>query len=127
MGLGAIDYAIHGPRRPGLLVVTDIDDARLARAKKLFTAKDAAKFGVKLVFLNTGKGDAVAKLRALTDDTGFDDVFCMAPVRPVVEQADQILGRDGCLNFFAGPLDPKFMMLTREANAARSLCTAARE
>ena len=108
MGLGAIDYAIHGPRRPGLLVVTDIDDARLARAKKLFTARDAAKFGVKLVFLNTGKGDAVAKLRALTDGTGFDDVFCMAPVRPVVEQADQILGRDGCLNFFAGPIDPKF-------------------
>jgi len=108
MGLGAIDYAIHGPRRPGLLVVTDIDDARLARAESLFTKEDAAAFGVKLVFLNTGKGDAVAELLKLTGDTGFDDVFCMAPVRPVVEQADQILGRDGCLNFFAGPIDKKF-------------------
>ena len=108
MGLGAIDYAIHGPRRPGLLVVTDIDDARLARAQKLYTVEDAAAHGVKLVFLNTGSGDAVEKLLALTDGTGYDDVFCMAPVKPVVEQGDQILGRDGCLNFFAGPIDTKF-------------------
>ena len=106
MGLGAIDYAIHGPRRPKLLVVTDIDDARLARAEQLYTAADAAKNGVKLVFLNTGKGDAVAELLKLTDGKGYDDVLCMAPVKPVVEQGDQILGRDGCLNFFAGPIDP---------------------
>ena len=108
MGLGAIDYAIHGPRKPKLLVVTDIDDARLARAEQLYTAEDAAKNGVKLVFLNTGKGDAVAELLKLTDGKGYDDVLCMAPVKPVVEQGDQILGRDGCLNFFAGPIDPKF-------------------
>jgi hypothetical protein len=25
-----------------------------------------------------------------------------------VEQADRILGKDGCLNFFAGPSDPEF-------------------
>ena len=108
MGLGAIDYAVHGPRKPKLLVVTDIDDARLARAEQLYTAEDAAKNGVKLVFLNTGKGDAVAELMKLTDGKGYDDVLCMAPVKPVVEQGDQILGRDGCLNFFAGPIDPKF-------------------
>ena len=29
-------------------------------------------------------------------------------VKPVVEQADSILGKDGCLNFFAGPTDSKF-------------------
>ena len=28
MGLGAIDYALHGDRRPGLLVVTDINQER---------------------------------------------------------------------------------------------------
>ena len=108
MGLGAIDYAIHGPRRPSLLVVTDIDDARLARAEQLYTVEDAAKNGVKLQFLNTGKGDAVAELMKLTDGKGYDDVLCMAPVRAVVETGDQILGRDGCLNFFAGPIDSKF-------------------
>ena len=45
---------------------------------------------------------------ALSGNTGYDDVLCFAPVRPVVEQGDRILGRDGCLNFFAGPLDPQF-------------------
>ena len=39
---------------------------------------------------------------------GFDDVLVLAPVRPVVECGDRILGRDGCLNFFAGPLAPNF-------------------
>ena len=51
MGLGAIDYALHGPRRPGLLVVTDIDDARLARAASLYSPEAAAKDGIKLVYL----------------------------------------------------------------------------
>ena len=108
MGLGAVDYAIHGPRKPGLLVVTDIDDDRLARAASLYTVEDAAANGVKLVYLNTACEDPVAKLMELSGNTGYDDVLCFAPVRPVVEQGDQILGKDGCLNFFAGPLDPKF-------------------
>ena len=45
---------------------------------------------------------------ALTNGKGYDDVFCFAPVRPVVEMSDRLLGHDGCLNFFAGPLDKKF-------------------
>ena len=108
MGLGAVDYAIHGPRRPKLLVVTDIDDARLTRAATLYTVEDAKAHGVELVYLNTGCPDTVEKLMALSGNTGYDDVLCFAPVRPVVEQGDRILGRDGCLNFFAGPLDPQF-------------------
>ncbi|MBQ9787256.1 MAG: zinc-binding dehydrogenase [Lentisphaeria bacterium] len=108
MGLGAVDYAIHGPRRPKLLVVTDIDDDRLARAASLYTVEDAKANGVELVYLNTGSGDPVAKMMEISGGTGFDDVMCFAPVRPVVEQGDKILGKDGCLNFFAGPLDPQF-------------------
>ncbi len=108
MGLGLIDYLVHGPRRPGLIVVTDIDDARLARAASILTPEDAAANGIKLVYLNTKCADAVEKLMALTDGKGYNDVFVMAPVAPVVEQGDAILGRDGCLDFFAGPLDPKF-------------------
>ena len=108
MGLGAVDYAIHGPRRPKLLVVTDIDDDRLARAASLYTVEDAKANGVDLVYLNTSCDDPVAKLMELSGNTGYDDVMCFAPVRPVVEQGDKILGKDGCLNFFAGPLDPQF-------------------
>ncbi len=109
MGLGAIDYALHCDRRPSLLVVTDIDDARLARAESIYTVEDAAKNGVELHYVNTGKTeDPVAALRELTGGTGYDDVICFAPVKSVVEQADAILGHDGCLNFFAGPTNSQF-------------------
>ena len=109
MGLGAIDYALHAERRPSLLVVTDVDAEKIARARTIFTAEEAKECGVKLVFVNTkGVEDVPVHLRALTGDTGFDDVFVFTPVKPVVELGDMILGRDGCLNFFAGPTDPKF-------------------
>lgn len=110
MGLGAIDYALHNPdRKPGLLVVTDIDDSRLSRAACLFTPEKARKEGVKLVYVNTSKVEnPVSHLRDLTGGTGYDDVFVFAPVKPVVEQGDAILGFDGCLNFFAGPTNPEF-------------------
>ena len=52
--------------------------------------------------------DSIEELRAITDGKGYDDVFVFAPVKPVVEQGDTILGFDGCLNFFAGPNDPNF-------------------
>ena len=106
MGLGAIDYAIHCDRKPGLLVVTDIDQARLDRAQSIYTVEEAAKNGVKLIYLNTSGEDPVAELKALTDGKGFDDVFVFAPVPAVIEQGDAILARDGCLNFFAGPTNP---------------------
>ena len=44
----------------------------------------------------------------MTKGHGFDDVFVYAPVKSVVEMADSLLARDGCLNFFAGPTDPSF-------------------
>jgi threonine dehydrogenase-like Zn-dependent dehydrogenase len=109
MGLGAIDYALHQERKPGLIVVTDIDDNRLARAACLFTPEQAAKEGVKLIYVNTGKmNNPIKHLRQLTDGTGFDDVFIFAPVKSVVELGDAILGFDGCLNFFAGPANTEF-------------------
>lgn len=109
MGLGAIDLALHHERKPSLLVVTDIDDSRIARAACLFPPENAAKAGVKLIYLNTAKvAEPVKYLREISDGTGYDDVFVFAPVKQVVEQADAILGFDGCLNFFAGPTNPEF-------------------
>ena len=109
MGLGAIDYAIHCDRKPSLLVVTDIDEARLARAASIYTVEEAKKNGVELVYVNTAKvDDPVKELRDLTDGAGYDDVFVYAPVKSVVEQASAILGFDGCLNFFAGPSKTDF-------------------
>jgi L-sorbose 1-phosphate reductase len=109
MGLGAIDYALHQSRKPGLLVVTDIDDNRLARAASIFKPEDAKKEGVKLLYVNTDKIQDPAKhLAELSGNKGFDDVFVFAPVKQVIELGDSILGIDGCLNFFAGPVNPEF-------------------
>ena len=109
MGLGAIDYAIHCDRKPKLLVVTDINTERLDRAASIVTVEEAERCGVKLVYVNTNElPDARAYLMELTDGKGYDDAFVYAPVRPVIELADSVLGFDGCLNFFAGPTNPSF-------------------
>jgi L-sorbose 1-phosphate reductase len=109
MGLGHIDYTIHGPRKPRRLVVTDIDQARLDRAAGIYTVEDAEANGVELTYVNTKDLDDPAQtLKDLNDGLGYDDVFVLAPVAPVVEQGDAILGKDGCLNFFAGPTDTSF-------------------
>ncbi len=109
MGLGAIDYAIHCERRPKLLVVTDIDQARLDRAVSIYTLEEARKNGVELKYINTsGVKDVKDMLISLTDGKGYNDVFVLAPVKPVIEQGDSILARDGCLNFFAGPTNTEF-------------------
>jgi threonine dehydrogenase-like Zn-dependent dehydrogenase len=109
MGLAAIDYAVHNPRKPGLLVVTDIDQARLDRAASIYSVEDAKKNGVELHYVNTRDlPDVDAALLEYSGGTGYDDVFVFAPVRAVIEQGDRILGKDGCLNFFAGPSNPDF-------------------
>ena len=109
MGLGAIDYAIHNPRKPSRLVVTDIDDSRLARAAELLSVEEAKKNGVELSYVNTKDiSDPVAHLQFLNGGRLYDDVFVFAPVQPVLEMGDRLLGHDGCLNFFAGPTDTAF-------------------
>ena len=105
MGLGLIDYLVHGPTQPGLVVVTDIDEARITRAKELFPEDEANAHGVKLLFINTMKEKLVQCLSELTDGKMMNDVFVFAPIPVVFEQGQSILGFEGTLNFFAGPTD----------------------
>ena len=110
MGLAAINYVLHREdRKPSLLVVTDINQERLDRAASLYTVEFAASRGITLKYVNTGAtDDPVALLKEIAGGEGYNDVFCFAPVAPVVEQADDILAYDGCLNFFAGPSKAPF-------------------
>ena len=109
MGLGAIDYVLNGcQRKPRTLVVTDINASRLARAEKIFSPEKAAANGITLKFVDTSKGDADKMLMDLSSGKGYDDILCMAPVQAAVELADRCLAHDGCLNFFAGPMDKEF-------------------
>lgn len=105
MGLEAIDLALHSDVKPSLVVVTDINKERLEYAERIFSPQKAAEDGIELVFLNTSDKDDLLKI---TDGKGFDDVFVYAPIPDVVQLGDAVLGFDGCLNFFAGPLDKKF-------------------
>ncbi len=105
MGLVAIDIALHGNRKPSMVVVTDLDKDRLKRAATIFSVKEAKENGIELIFANTSDKN---ELLSISGQTGFDDVFVYAPVPAVVELGDAILGFDGSLNFFAGPLDKNF-------------------
>ncbi|MBR2562924.1 MAG: zinc-binding dehydrogenase [Eubacterium sp.] len=109
MGLAAIDYILHCDRRPGTLIVTDIDQSRLDRAEKLLSPEEASKNGVKLQYVNTGGiEDPKAALIEMNGNKAFDDVLVFAPVPAVIELGDSLLGEDGCLNFFSGPSDTAF-------------------
>ncbi len=105
MGLVAIDIALHRDIKPSLVVVSDIDEDRLRRAEQIYDPCEAKKHGIQLVFVNTTSKDV---LMEISGGSGYDDVFVYAPVSSVVELGDAILAFDGCLNFFAGPLDKMF-------------------
>ena len=119
MGLGCVDIACHSPeRRPRRLVVTEVDDARLARAARMFGLSyangraDGAINGVEVHFVNTaGMESPVDELksynRADGPEGGFDDIFVMAAVPALLSQCSDLLAYDGCLNFFAGPTDKR--------------------
>ncbi|MBE0450983.1 MAG: zinc-binding dehydrogenase [Clostridia bacterium] len=109
MGLGAVDYALAIDQKPKRIVVTDISEDRLSRAEKFISPERAKKLGVELYYVNTASYEApIAYLKALTDGHGYDDVFVYAPVEALVLQGDQLLAKDGCMNFFAGPTDHEF-------------------
>ena len=114
MGLGCVDIACHSPeRRPRMLVVTDVDEARLSRAARMFGLAwdggraDGVVNGVDLHFVNTaGFPDPVKSLKAYPGaEKGYDDIFVMAAVPALISQTSDLLAYDGCLNFFAGPTD----------------------
>lgn len=109
LGLAAIDYALHGPRKPALLVVTDIDSQRLERAEKMYPIDEATRQGVSLHYLNPKEHAQMAQLlRQLSSNHGYDDIFIMAASEELVALSDAIMANDGCLNFFAGPQEPLF-------------------
>lgn len=109
MGLGAVSYALCMENKPKLVVVTDVDDSKIERAKKVISEEEAEKAGVKLMYVNTAKmDDEVKELIDLTDGHGYDDVFVYVPIKQVAELADKLLAFDGCMNFFAGPTDNQF-------------------
>lgn len=109
MGLGCVEYPLALEKRPARIVVTDISDVRIQRAKELVSPERAGERGVELHYVNSNDHeDQYAYLMSLTEGKGYDDVFVMAPIQSLVELGDRLLAFDGCMNFFAGPTNPEF-------------------
>lgn len=109
MGLGAVSYALAMKKKPKMIVVTEINQARLDRARQVIPEEEAREKGIELHYVNTSHmKDEAEELRALTDGEGYHDVFVYAPVKQMAETGNQILAFDGCMNLFAGPADHGF-------------------
>jgi threonine dehydrogenase-like Zn-dependent dehydrogenase len=109
MGLGAVEYPLVLEKKPARIVVTDVDNARIARARELINPEDARKSGVELHYVNPRElDDQYACLLGLTNGKGYDDVFVYAPIKELAELGDRLMAFDGCMNFFAGPSDNQF-------------------
>ncbi len=106
MGLLAIDYALHADLKPKKLIVTDIDQQKLDRAKELYPSNE-----VEVEFINTqmlSVEDQERLLRSKVNGKGYDDIFLLVSVRSLAEMAGNLLNADGCLNQFAGPVNKSF-------------------
>lgn len=109
MGLGAISYALAYENKPKRLVITEISDERIERAKEVISVEEAAAHGVELIYVNTANmQDQVKELMDITDGKGYDDVFVYIPNKAVCELGNKIMAYDACMNLFAGPTDPNF-------------------
>ena len=108
MGLAAVDILLQGNKKPGLILITDVDPKRLEHANKLFPAKMTKnETGVDVLFINT-QLVSNSEILSRTENKGFDDIFIFAPIKPLVTQAGELMAIGGCLNFFAGPADTNF-------------------
>jgi len=107
MGLAAVNVLLNTKQKPKLIVVTDLDENRLSRARKLLPIEMAEAKGVKLLFVNTGSVSNEEILKE-TDSKGFDDIFIFVPIKPLIKQASELMAMGGCMNFFAGPSDSGF-------------------
>ena len=97
MGQIWLQTAIDGPRPPRWMLVTEIDDARLALLDKLFRPQAEAK-GVAIHFLNPLK----AKLGGLIGPEGVDDVVGLCPAWMPIKATEAFVAQDGLINIFAG-------------------------
>ncbi len=109
MGFGAIEYPLVAGNRPKRVVVTDIDDNRIRRAKELITPEFAKENGVELLYVNPNHStDVYKELMELSGGEGYHDVFVYAPIKELCEMGDKLMAFDGCMNFFAGPSNADF-------------------
>jgi len=103
MGLAALDYGLAAENHPAHIIVTDQDEAKIQRARRIFEGI-AADRDIRLDIINTKGKDDYTLLYEMSGGKKFDDIMIMVPAAPVIELADRLLAFNGCMNFFAGPI-----------------------
>lgn len=106
MGIGCAELAVNYAKVKQVVVV-DVNDERLAFAEKKCSSAAAKEKGVDLRYVNTANAEDPAAFLKDISDGGFDDVLVMVPVPSLFSLAEEICAEDGCINFFAGPVEHK--------------------
>lgn len=102
MGQMHVELALS-PDGPSKILVSDLDDARIAHIQERLAAK-AAKAG-KILKLVNPKNLAPEGFNAVLKEfapNGFDDVVVLVPAAAVAEHAVQFMNEGAVVNFFAG-------------------------
>lgn len=103
MGLMAIRYVLTMEKKPKRLVVTDINEDRIAKARRLIPVQEAQRNGVELYYINPSMMvDPASALLALTNEKGYDDVFVYAPPKNVAENREQDHGHGRLHEYLRG-------------------------
>ena len=108
MGLLAIDLALHGKNKPKNIVVTGRNEQKLSRAEQAYPG--TSNQCVKYIHVSD-TDDLVGRLRSVVGG-GYDDILLMVADERMITDCSLLLAADGCLNFFAGPVDNQFMGMT---------------
>ncbi len=97
MGQIWLQTAIDSPHPPRWMLVTEIDDPRLALLEQLFRPQAQAK-GVEIRFVNPLK----TKLADIVEPESVDDVVGLCPAWGPIKATEPFVARDGLINVFAG-------------------------
>jgi len=99
--MGRMHVALAMSYRPRAIVAADLVESRLEVVRTLFSPR-AAALGIELRPLNPTHGDLRQIVNELTDYAGADDVIVAVGARPVIADAQSLLGRGAVLNLFGG-------------------------
>jgi len=103
MGQMHVELALISPDAPKKILVSDMDEQRIAHLRKSLDARMKSK-GIEFLCLNP-KEMSAAEFEAKVSNFapgGFDDIVILVPSSKIIDQACPHLAADSLLNVFAG-------------------------
>jgi threonine dehydrogenase-like Zn-dependent dehydrogenase len=105
MGQMHTQLAVEDPDGPSRILVTDLDDTRIAKVAENLADKIRER-NIEFKTLNPKDFDSPEafheEVAKFAGGEGFDDIVMLVPVIPVLNDAAKLLKTDGLMNIFAG-------------------------